>query len=227
MGTAGRLIAPEPLILVGSGGFGRETAEAVRAINAAHDAPPWELLGFLDDDASRWGTEISGTPVLGAIETLADHPDARVVVCTGHPGNFASKRAIAERVGLAPERCGTLIHPAAVIPPSCALGAGTVVLAGVVATVDVQVGAHGALMPQTVLTHDDVLGDYVTVGAGVRVAGGVTVAAGAYLGSGCLIREGRAIGAGALIGMGAVVTRDVPPSEVWAGIPARFVRRLD
>ncbi len=140
MGTAGRLIAPEPLILVGSGGFGRETAEAVRAINAAHDAPPWELLGFLDDDPARWGTEVSGTPVLGAIETLADRPDARVVVCTGHPGNFSSKRAIVERTGLAPERCATLVHPAAVIPPSCALGAGTVVLAGVVATVDVQVG---------------------------------------------------------------------------------------
>ena len=190
--------------------------------------PRWELLGFLDDDPARWGTEVSGTPVLGAIETLAGRPEARVVVCTGHPGNFASKRAIVERVGLEPERYATLVHPTAVIPPSCALGAGTVVLAGVVVTVDVQVGAHGALMPQTVLTHDDVLGDYVTTGAGVRLAGGVTRRRRRLprLGVSRCGRGGRSV-----LGAGRHGLRwsraTCPPGEVWAGVPARFVRRLD
>ena len=82
-------------------------------------------------------------------------------------------------------------------------------------------------MPQAVLTHDDRLGDYVTTGAGVRVAGGVSVARGAYLGSGLSDPRRTCDRAGALVGMGAVVTRDVPPGEVWAGVPARFVRRLD
>ena len=72
LGARGDLSAPEPLVLVGSGGFGRETAEVVRAINAAHAARTgrerWALLGFLDDDRERWGTEVSGTRVLGAID---------------------------------------------------------------------------------------------------------------------------------------------------------------
>jgi sugar O-acyltransferase (sialic acid O-acetyltransferase NeuD family) len=217
--------APEPLVLVGPGGFGRETAELVRAVNAV--APRWDLVGFLDDDPTRWGATVSGIPVVGGLDALAGHPDARVVVCTGHPGNFTSKKRIVRRLGLAPERYATLVHPAAVVPPSCRLGEGTVVLAGVVATTDVHVGAHVGLMPQTVLTHDDRLEDFVTAGAGVRVAGAVRVREGAYLGSGCLIRENRTIGPWALVGMGAVVTRDVPGGEVWAGVPAQFVRSVD
>lgn len=222
--------ASQPLVLVGSGGFGRETAEAVRAINAdhaaRHGAPRWDLLGFADDAQARWGTVVSGVPVLGAIDGLRDGDlsHAAVVVCTGHPGDYGSRRRIVERLALDPARYATLVHPTAVVPGSCTLGGGTVVLAGTVLTVDVAVGDHVAVMPQCVLTHDDVIGDYATIAAGVRLAGGVRVQDGAYLGSGCLIREDRVVGAGALVGMGAVVTRDVGPGEVWAGVPARRLR---
>jgi UDP-2-acetamido-3-amino-2,3-dideoxy-glucuronate N-acetyltransferase len=44
---------------------------------------------------------------------------------------------------------------------------------------------------------------------------------GASLGSGAVILGGIRIGAGALVGAGAVVTRDVAPQEVVAGVPAR------
>jgi UDP-2-acetamido-3-amino-2,3-dideoxy-glucuronate N-acetyltransferase len=43
----------------------------------------------------------------------------------------------------------------------------------------------------------------------------------ASLGSGAVILGGVRIGAGALVGAGAVVTRDVAPDEVVAGVPAR------
>jgi sugar O-acyltransferase (sialic acid O-acetyltransferase NeuD family) len=220
-------MAPEPLVLLGSGGFGRETVEVVRAINDAHGGTPrWDLLGFLDDDPARWGEHVGGTPVIGGAGMLAELPDARAVVCTGHPGDFASKRRIVERLGLDAERYASLVHPAAVLGASCGLGAGTVVLAGAVLTAAVEVGDHVAIMPQAVLTHDDRVDDYAILAAGVRLAGGVRVREGAYLGAGCMVREDRTIGRGALVGMGAVVTSDVPAGEVWAGTPARLLRRV-
>jgi sugar O-acyltransferase (sialic acid O-acetyltransferase NeuD family) len=213
------------LLLVGAGGFGRETAEAVRAINQRNE--PWKLLGFLDDAPALQGGEVEGLPVLGPIDAIDRYPHAAVAICTGHPGDYFSRKRIARRLGLDPDRYATLVHPAAALAASTAVGPGSVVLAAVVTTAAVQLGAHVAVMPGVVLTHDDVVADYATFGAGARLGGRVRVDEGAYVGSGALVREDRAIGAWSLVGMGSVVLADVPPAEVWAGVPARRLRTVD
>ena len=50
---------------------------------------------------------------------------------------------------------------------------------------------------------------------------------GASIGSSVTILCGVTIGAGAMVGAGSVVTKSVPPGEIWAGNPARFVRKAD
>jgi acetyltransferase-like isoleucine patch superfamily enzyme len=101
-----------------------------------------------------------------------------------------------------------------------------VILASVVTTAAVRIGEHVVVMPATVMTHDDEIGDYTTFGAGVRLAGRVQVREGAYIGSAAMIRQDLEIGAWSLIGMGSVVTHPVPAGEVWAGVPARRMRSL-
>lgn len=46
------------------------------------------------------------------------------------------------------------------------------------------------------------------------------------IGSGATILGGITIGEGALVGAGSVVTKDIPPREVWAGNPANKLRTL-
>lgn len=50
---------------------------------------------------------------------------------------------------------------------------------------------------------------------------------GASIGAGSTILPGLTIGEGALIGAGSVVTKDVPSGEIWAGNPAKFLRRTN
>ncbi|MCC6796685.1 MAG: N-acetyltransferase [Candidatus Hydrogenedentes bacterium] len=53
------------------------------------------------------------------------------------------------------------------------------------------------------------------------------VGKGATIGSGTTILCGITIGEGAMIGAGSVVTKSVPPHQVWAGNPARYFRTLE
>lgn len=46
-----------------------------------------------------------------------------------------------------------------------------------------------------------------------------------WIGSNCLLKSGISIASGAIIGMGSVVTKDVGYYEIWAGNPARLVRK--
>jgi sugar O-acyltransferase (sialic acid O-acetyltransferase NeuD family) len=214
---------PAPLLIIGAGGFARETADAVRAARAA--GGPFELLGFLDDDPALHGRHVAGTPVLGPVGAVADHPDAAVVVCVGRPDAYTVRRAVVGRLGLSVDRYATVVHPTVSVGSTCRIGAGSVVLAQVALTADVAVGQHVAVMPQVVLTHDVRVDDFATLASGVRLGGGVHVGSGAYVASGVSVREGCRIGPWAIVGMGSIVTKDVPPERLWFGSPARDIRR--
>jgi len=212
-----------PLLIIGAGGFARETADAVRAVAAAGGG--YELAGFLDDDPVLRGAAIAGSEVLGPVDAITDHPDAAVVVCVGRPGAYTARRAIVSRLSLPAERYATIVHPSCSIGSTCAVGVGSVLLAQVALTADVTVGDHVAVMPQVVLTHDVHIDDFATLASGVRLGGGVHVGTGAYVASGVSVREGLRIGPWAMVGMGSLVTRDVPAERLWFGSPARDVRR--
>jgi acetyltransferase-like isoleucine patch superfamily enzyme len=57
-------------------------------------------------------------------------------------------------------------------------------------------------------------------------AQGITVEDDVWIGAGAIITDGVRIGQGAVVAAGAVVTRDVPPHTVVAGVPARVVKTI-
>jgi acetyltransferase-like isoleucine patch superfamily enzyme len=45
-----------------------------------------------------------------------------------------------------------------------------------------------------------------------------------WIGAGCIILKGVVIGDGSVVGAGSLVNKSIPPYQIWAGSPARFIR---
>lgn len=53
---------------------------------------------------------------------------------------------------------------------------------------------------------------------------GVTLRRGGRIGGGAVILPGIEIGEDAVVAAGAVVTKNIPPRQIWAGVPARYMK---
>ena len=54
----------------------------------------------------------------------------------------------------------------------------------------------------------------------------VLICTGAFIGAGSLILKGVKIGKNSVIGAGSVVSKNVPSNEIWAGNPAKFIKKI-
>ena len=54
----------------------------------------------------------------------------------------------------------------------------------------------------------------------------VIIKEGAWIGGHSIVLKGVTIGEKSVIGAGSVVTRNIPDSELWAGNPAKFIKKL-
>lgn len=54
----------------------------------------------------------------------------------------------------------------------------------------------------------------------------ITIKKGAFIGAHCIILKGVSIGENSIIGAGSIVSKDVPANEVWAGNPAKFIKKV-
>lgn len=55
----------------------------------------------------------------------------------------------------------------------------------------------------------------------------IHIETGVFIGAGSIILKGTTIGAYSVIGAGSVVSGKIPQNEVWAGNPAKFIRKLN
>lgn len=206
------------ICIVGAGGFGREVLWLIQRINERKKC--FHILGFVDDHTPA-GTECDGYPVLGSCEELFNMQEVWVVVAVGAA---KIRRQIVERLSVAENiRFATLVDPSVMLSDRVTIGEGTIICAGTILTVDIQIGKHVILNLDCTVGHDAVLGDFTTVYPSANISGCVTIGACTELGTGMQIIQGKTIGEESIIGAGTVVIRDIPAGSKAVGNPARIL----
>ena len=197
------------LVFYGAGGMGREMVQAAR----------------LDPRAKAFLTDTPVEPYAGieAIGMADLAPDDEVCVAVGDP---ALRRRLAELCAGA--RFARIVAPTAIVDPTAELGEGAAICDFVMVNSLSRIGRHFQANYYSHVSHDCVIGDYVTFSPRTSCLGNVRIGDGVFIGAGAVIRNGSAdrpltIGEGAVIGMGAVVIADVPAGARVIGNPARIM----
>lgn len=199
------------LLILSVGPHACEMADLVAQINAIE--PTWNVRGYLvpEAQAAIVGTRpIAEHAVVGTYADLPQYPEAQLAWAFG-----------CEFPGFPRERVATLVAPTAFITSTARIGVGCVIYPHCFVGHNARLGERVFLLAGSVINHDVVIEEDVTIATHVALAGSVHVEAGCYLGQSSSVRQLLRIGAGSLVGMGAIVVADVPPDSVVVGNPAR------
>lgn len=89
---------------------------------------------------------------------------------------------------------------------------------------DVMIGANNLIMDT----------DHHSINYNERIYGNtniktkpIIIKRGAFIGASCIILKGVKIGEKSVVGAGSVVTHCIPDGEIWAGNPAKFIKKIE
>ena len=202
-----------PLILIGGGGH---------ALSVAAALAPREVAGYIDlqaSDSMPWR-------YLGNDDVFLSNPSPGAVVITlvsGSDCNLKNRRRLIDRYEWLINEW--FAAESAEIDPSAQIGDGTVVMRKAVINCRCKTGRHCIVNTSAVVEHDCKLGDNVFIGPGAVICGGVTIGDDVYIGANATVHPGTIIASGSVIGLGAAVVSDIVEAGVYAGVPAKLLKK--
>lgn len=204
----------DKLLIIGASGHGKVVADIAMKMNK------WKNIAFLDDDRSL--KESLGIPVIGSSADVIEYKDEYDVFVA--IGNNATRERIQNNLETMRISIPTIIHPVTTIGTEVALGAGTVIMAGVIINCCTQIGKGCIINTGATLDHDNMIGDFVHISPGAHLAGAVKVGIASWIGAGSVVINNTIITDGCKIGAGAVVVKNISEVGTYVGVPARRVR---
>jgi len=214
--------APQPLVIFGAGGLGREVLVLVNQLNEA--GANWNVCGFYDDQPPATPT-VAGLPYLGTAHDLNQTTEPLAVAVA--VGSSASRAAVVARLTSPQLTFPALVHPRVQLAAAqrVALGTGCIIQQGCILTCDITLGRFVFLNLGCTIGHDAVLEDFCSLMPHANVSGAARLGAGVYLGTNATVIQGVRVGAGTIVGAGAVVVRELPASITAVGVPARAISK--
>jgi sugar O-acyltransferase (sialic acid O-acetyltransferase NeuD family) len=122
-------------------------------------------------------------------------------------------------------RFKTIIHPSVIKSDFVEIGEGSIITAGCILTCNIILGKHCHLNLKTTVGHDVQIGDFFTTAPAVNISGNSIIGNKVFIGTNSCIKEKISICDGTLVGMGAVVVKSIFEKGIYAGNPAKIIRK--
>jgi sugar O-acyltransferase (sialic acid O-acetyltransferase NeuD family) len=217
------------IVIIGAGGFGAVAASVIDSMNAVavreKVGAPWNLLGYVDGDPRKGGTQHADRAVLGTIEEVGHDFRDREVWFFCAIGDNQARARLAQRAESLGWKPATLVHPSAIVDRTAEIGPGSCVAPAVVLSYKTRIGAHVVIDSHVSVGHDTTLMDFCEVFAGARINGNCHIGEYVVVGCNATLLPGSWVGDRAVVGANSLAHGTVEPDTTVFGIPARTIRR--
>lgn len=208
------------IYIIGAGTYG-EAMHELATLNG------YEIKAYYDEDEAKLNKLVMGIEVVGKFSELGetDIKNKQYIVAIG--ANKVRNKImtkINELGGITP----TLIHPTAIVSESAKIGKGVYIQANAYIWTKVNISDYCIISPNVVIAHHSSLGKACLVSTLTGVGASITIKDNVFIGMGSTIVTGMTlVGENSIIGAGAVVLKNVEKNSVYAGVPAKKIRKLD
>jgi len=207
------------IIIVGAGSVGGHIAS-----NLALYGIEGRLMGFVDDDLSKHGSNFCGFPILGDVAWLMDKADLEVIIGIAFP---RMKAIIVNKLAVNSElEFPTLVAKNAWISNGTTLGKGVVIYPGTCINYGSQIQDFVVMNMNCAVGHHCTIGKFSSLAPTVSLGGHSTVGFSVELGIGCSTLQGVNIGSQTVVGGQCLVHQNLPENVVAVGVPATIKRHL-
>ena len=213
----------KPLIIIGGSGHG-SVIEACIKDNRKHGDYEWDLKGFCND----FDTDVDGYPVIGK---LSDIPR---LIREGYwfiygihliADNYKTAE-IYDRIKIPKERLATVIHHTAFIDDTVVIEPGCLVMYNAYIAPRTHIGESTMIKANTNIGHDVMIGRLCHIAMGATIVSCVNIGECADIAVSATILAHKKIGNYGMLSAVALATHDIPEGEIWAGIPAKFLKKM-
>ena len=209
--------------IYGASGFGKEVMPLVR-----QQFPTLAKDSFVFIDDGQAGNSLNDYTVLSYQDFLAKpstHKAVTIAIANSQVREKLVKRLTEDQIQHLDIQASNTV-----ILDEVTIGEGSLLCPFTCLTSNIKIGKFFHANIYSYVTHDCVIGDYVTFAPGVKCNGNIHIEDHAYIGTGAVIKQGTpdkplVIGKGAVVGMGAVVTKSVPAGVTVVGNPARILEK--
>lgn len=187
-----------------------------------------EVVHFFDNDSSI--KELRGRSVLGGWDAFLKwnkHCKEKYGFAIAIGGDNKGRYELQEKIKAFGHIPVQIIHSSAIIESSVVIGEGSHILAGAIICSDVRIGQAVIVNTGAQINHESVIEDGAHIMSGVTIAGCVTVKKFANVGSNATVFPRITIGELSYLGAGSVANQSIPDKQIWLGIPAKCIRKLD
>ena len=213
------------VVIIGGEGNGGVIASCIEDNHNRYGDFEWEIAGFIND----FETEVDGFPVIGKLKDIPN-----LLATTNYYFSWAihlvgrnfKTAELYELANIPDERLATIVHKSAFIGKGAKLCPGAFIMYNCYIGPNAHIGKCSLIMANCSIGHDTYIDDICHCSVGAIMTGYSRLEYCSDLAVGATLIAYKVIGKYSMVAANALGTHDVPEGEIWAGIPAKLLKKM-